>query len=238
MESGSLSSNDQYAIDELTVFYYDNGFLQVEVDQPQNASGDRAMIAIDEGPLFRFGSIAVEGRLRFPHREVQSQLSMRSGQPFSGSRLQQGVVALSDFYSDRGFAYVNVDPSTSMDSKRHLVNVRIFITPGDEIRIDQIKISGNVTTPEQVIRAAMRIHEHELYSARAFYETKARLDGLGLFSDTEITTEPSPKADQINVKVNVVEKSRVKASTSGVSIRVIASSWGLSESGGELILGT
>ena len=167
-ESGSLSSNGQHGTDQLTAFYYDNGFLQVEVDQPQNASGDRAMIAINEGPLFRFGSIAVEGRLRFPRREVQSQLLMRSGQPFSGSRLQQGVVALADFYSDRGFAYVNVDPRPSIDSKRHLVNVNFLIKPGDEIRIDQIKISGNVTTPEQVIRAALRIHEHQLYSARAF----------------------------------------------------------------------
>jgi outer membrane protein insertion porin family len=213
-ESGSLSSNGQHGIDTLTAFYYDNGFLQVEVDEPQNASGNRAMIAIDEGPLYRFGSIAVEGQLRFPRRQVQSQLTIRSGQPFRGSRLQQGVVALADFYSDRGFAYVNIDPRTRMDSKRHLVNVTVFIKPGDEIRIDQIKISGNVTTPEKIIRAALRIHEHELYSARAIRESKARLDELGLFSDTEITTEPSAKVDEINVRVSVVEKSKRKVSTS------------------------
>jgi outer membrane protein insertion porin family len=213
-ESGSLSSNGQHGIDTLTAFYYDNGFLQVEVDEPQNASGNRAMIAIDEGPLYRFGSIAVEGQLRFPRRQVQSQLTIRSGQPFRGSRLEQGVVALAEFYSDQGFAYVNIDPRTKMDSKRHLVNVTVFIKPGDEIRIDQIKISGNVMTPEKIIRAALRIHEHELYSASAIRESKARLDELGLFSDTEITTEPSAKVDEINVRVSVVEKSKRKVSTS------------------------
>jgi outer membrane protein insertion porin family len=73
------------------------------------------------------------------------------------------------------------------------MNVRFLIKPADEIRIDRIMISGNTTTSEQVIRAALRIHEHELYSARAIRESKARLDELNLFSDTRITTEPSTR---------------------------------------------
>ena len=186
-ESGSLNPKFAYeAGDELTAFYYDNGFLDVQVDQPQIASADRATISIYEGPLWRVGSIAIEGQLSFPRRDVESQLTMGSGQPFRGSILQRNVLALSDFYSDRGFAYVNIDPRTEMDSKRRLINVRFLIKPGDEIRIDRIMISGNTTTSEQVIRAALRIHEHELYSARAIRQSKARLDELNLFSDTRI----------------------------------------------------
>ena len=193
--------------DNLTAFYYDHGFLEVHVDQPQIASAtDRVMIGIDEGPLYRVGSIAIEGELRLPRPEVESQLTMRSGQPFRGSTLQRNVLALTDFYSDRGFAYVYVDPTTKMDSKRHLIDARFFIKPGDETRIDQITISGNTTTPEQVIRAALRFHEHELYSARAIRESMARLGELGLRPD--ITTEPSTKPDEINVKVTIVEKSK------------------------------
>jgi len=209
-ESGSLNPKFAYeAGDELTAFYYDNGFLNVQVDQPQIASADRATISIYEGPLWRVGSIAIEGQLSFPRRDVESQLTMGSGQPFRGSILQRNVLALSDFYSDRGFAYVNIDPRTEMDSKRRLINVRFLIKPGDEIRIDRIMISGNTTTSEQVIRAALRIHEHELYSARAIRQSKARLDELNLFSDTRIWTEPSTRSDEINVRVTVVEKSKV-----------------------------
>ena len=206
-ESGSLNPDALYeATDDLAAFYCSNGFLGTQVDRPQITSFDRATIKIDEGPLFRFGSIAIEGQLRFPRLDVESQLTMRSGQPFRGSTLQRNVLALSDFYSDRGFAYVNVDPTTNMDSERHLINVRFFIKPGDEIRIDQITISGNTTTPEQVIRAALRFHEHELYSAQAIRESMARLEELGL--RPHITTQPSTKPDEINVKVTVVEKSK------------------------------
>jgi outer membrane protein insertion porin family len=209
-ESGSLNPKFAYeATDDLTAFYYNSGFLDAEVNGPQIASADRPMISIYEGQLYRFGSITIEGQLRFPRRDVQSQLSIRSGQPASGTTLEHDVYALADFYSDRGFAYVNIDPRTEIDSKRHLLNVKFLIKSGDEVRIDRIMISGNTKTPEQVIRAALRIHEHELYSARAFHESKARLDELGLFSDTRITTEPSTKADEINVRVTIVEKSKV-----------------------------
>jgi outer membrane protein insertion porin family len=205
-DSGSLNPNLYEATDGLMAFYYDNGFLNVHVDQPQIASDDRVTIAIYEGPVYRVGSIAIEGQLRFPRRDVESQLTMRSGQPFRGSTFQRNVLALSDFYADRGFAFVNVDPTTNMDSKRHLINVRFFIKPGDETRIDQITISGNTTTPEQVIRAALRFHEHELYSAQAIRESMARLKELGL--RPEIRAQPSTKPDQINIRVAVVEKSK------------------------------
>jgi outer membrane protein insertion porin family len=207
-ESGSLNPNALYAAtDDLTAFYYSNGFLKVQVDRPQFSSFDRAMIGIDEGPRYRFGSIAIEGRLRFSRRDVESQLTMRSGQPFLIETLHHDVLALSDFYSDRGFAFVYVDPTTRMDDRRHLVDVKVFIKPGDEIRIDRITISGNTTTPVKVIRAALLIHEHELYSARALRESNARLNALGL--GTQITTQPSTKPDEINVRVTIVEKSRV-----------------------------
>jgi len=191
--SGSIKPDAVHEVtDFLMVFYYDNGFLNVHIDQPQIASADRAMIAIDEGPMYRVGSIAIEGQLKFPRREVEAQLTMRGGQPFRGSTFQRNVLALSDFYSDRGFAYVNIDPTTNMDSKRHLINAKFFIKPGDETSIDHITISGNTTTPEQVIRAALRFHEHELYSTRAIHESMARLKALGLRPD--ITTQPSNQA--------------------------------------------
>ena len=103
-KSGSLNPDALYLADRLlTAFYYDNGFLEVQVDQPQIVSAtDRAMIGIDEGPLYRVGSIAIEGQLRYLRREVKSQLTMRSGQPFRGSTLQRNVLALSDFYGIGG----------------------------------------------------------------------------------------------------------------------------------------
>jgi outer membrane protein assembly factor BamA len=211
-ESGSLNRNVlRKSTDDLVAFYYNNGFLAVKVDKARIVSKDHAIIEIDEGSLYHFGSIAVAGRLVFPLRDLEAQLTMKSGHPFRGPILQHDEDSLVHYYSNRGFAFVTVDPRVTIDSGHHLVNVKLFIEPRDEIWINRITIFGNTRTPAQIIRAALRIHEHELYSERAFRESKARLDGLGLFSEIQITTRPSTKPGQIDVNVIVVEKSRKKS---------------------------
>ena len=107
----------QEDVDRLTAFYYDNGYLNVQVAQPQvvrNGTQITIMITIDEGTPYRVGRINIEGNLKFPRRELRRLLTMKSGQLFRGSALQRQVLALSDFYSNRGYAYVNIDPRTQL----------------------------------------------------------------------------------------------------------------------------
>ena len=212
-KSGGLNANALAdAAHDLSAFFYDNGFLNVKVDEPQIGPSDRVMIGITEGARYRFGSIAVEGSVRLSRSDLGSLPTMRSGQPFRLSILQHDTVALADFYSDRGYAFVNIDPRTQMDSARHLINVVFLITPGHQVRIGRIIISGNAATHDDVIRRALKIREHQLYSAKAFRESKVQLDKLGIFDGTKITTKPSAESNEIDVNVIVVEKSSRKIS--------------------------
>ena len=111
----------QEDVDRLTAFYYDNGYLNVQIAPPQvQRSGGHItiIITIDEGTPYRVGHIDIEGNLKFPRRELRKLLTMKSGQLFRGSSLQRQVLALSDFYSNRGYAYVNVDPRTQLRPHR------------------------------------------------------------------------------------------------------------------------
>ena len=91
------------------------------------------------------------------------------------------MLALSDFYSDRGFAYVNVDPRTQL-VRRQAVNVIFVINPGHEVLVDRINISGNTKTSDKVIRREIQVQEQEPYCAEAIRDSKVRLDRLGFFS--------------------------------------------------------
>jgi outer membrane protein insertion porin family len=115
------------------------------------------------------------------------------------------VLALSDYYSDRGYAYVNVDPRTHLDEAAKRINVTFVINPGHEVLVDRIDITGNTKTSDKVIRREMQVQEQEPYSAAAIRASKARLDRLGFFTDTRITTTPSNQPDKINLNVNVAE---------------------------------
>ncbi|HKN00480.1 MAG TPA: POTRA domain-containing protein [Candidatus Binataceae bacterium] len=207
----SDATNPEQVEDHLTTFYYDNGHLDVHIEPPKVVRDGNALnvtIAVYEGPLYRYGSITIAGRPKLPPGDPESILTIKNGEAFSKPTLRQNVLALSDFYSNRGYAFVNIDPRTRLDSQRHVIDVTFYVTPGHEILIDRINIKGNVATPENVIRRELRIQEHQLYCAREFSESKVRLDRLGLFSETRITTESSTRPNEINVNVIVTEKDK------------------------------
>ena len=198
----------QEDVDRLTAFYYDNGYLNVQVAQPRiTRSGGKITITfvIDEGTPYRVGRINIEGNLKFPRHELRKLLTMKSGDLFRGSSLQRQVLALSDFYSNRGYAYVNVDPRTQLVHTIKRVNVVFVINPGHEVLIDRINISGNTKTSDKVIRREIQVQEQEPYSAEEIRDSKVRLDRLGFFTDTRITTSPATQPDKINLDVNVTE---------------------------------
>src|SRR5215469_3233931 len=208
----------QEDVDRLTAFYYDNGYLNVAIPPPQivrSGANITIIITVDEGTPYRVGHLNIVGNLKFPRRELRRLLTMKSGQLFRGSMLQRQVLALSDFYSNRGYAYVNVDPRTQLVHTTKRVNVLFVINPGHEVLIDRINISGNTKTADKVIRREMQVQEQEPYSASAIRDSKARLDRLGFFSDVRITTSPSTQPDKINLDVNVTEQNTASFQVAG-----------------------
>ena len=208
----------QEDVDRLTAFYYDNGYLNVQIAPPQIVrSGEKItiVITIDEGTPYRVGRIDIEGNLKFPRRELRKQLTMKPGELFRGSTLQRQVLALSDFYSNRGYAYVNVDPRTQLVRANKRVNVVFVVNPGHEVLIDRINISGNTKTSDKVIRREIQVQEQEPYSAEEIRDSQTRLQRLGFFSDTRITTAPASQPDKINLNVNVTEANTASFQVAG-----------------------
>ena len=208
----------QEDVDRLTAFYYDNGYLNVQIPPPQvQRSGGNItiIVTVDEGTPYRVGRLEITGNLKFPRHELRKQLTMKSGQLFRGSALQRQVLALSDFYSNRGYAYVNVDPRTSLLRTTKRVNVVFVINPGHEVLIDRINISGNTKTSDKVIRREIQVQEQEPYSAEEIRDSQTRLQRLGFFSDTRITTSPASQPDKINLDVNVTEANTASFQVAG-----------------------
>jgi outer membrane protein insertion porin family len=208
----------QEDVDRLTAFYYDNGYLNVQIPPPRvvrSGSQITIVVTIDEGTPYRVGHINIAGNLKFPRRELRRQLTMKSGQLFRGSTLQRQVLALSDFYSNRGYAYVNVDPRTQLVRATKRVNVVFVINPGHEVIVDRINISGNTKTSDKVIRREIQVQEQEPYSAEEIRDSKVRLDRLGFFSDTRITAAPAAQPNKINLDVNVTEANTASFQVAG-----------------------
>jgi outer membrane protein insertion porin family len=207
--TGTLDrSKLQQDTDRLTAFYYNHGYLQVHIGDPvvtRHGNKISVTVNIDEGPVFRVGKVGVAGDLKFPKNDLTSKLTLKPKKVFSGADMEHDVLTLSDFYSDRGYAFVNVDPRTQVDPAAHRVDVTYLVTPGNEVLVDRIKISGNTKTSDKVIRREIKVQEQEPYSASKIQASKLRLDQLGYFQSVRLSTEPSRQPDKINLDVNVQE---------------------------------
>ncbi len=195
-------------VDRLTAYYYDRGYLNVRVSEPtvtRQAAGLTVTYNVDEGLPYTVGDIEISGDLKFPASELRDRLTLKSGELFRGSTLQHDVLTLSDFYSNRGYAFVNVDPRTQLDPATHVIAVTFAINPNHLVLVDRIRISGNTKTSDKVIRREMRIQEQEPYSAEQIRDSKARLDRLGFFDETRISTTPGNQPDRIDLDVDVHE---------------------------------
>jgi outer membrane protein insertion porin family len=204
--------------DRIASFYYDHGYLNVHVGEPiisRVPKGLKVVIPIDEGPIYKIGSIDVAGDLKYPRSELVPLITIKPGEDFRGSTMQHDVLTLSDFYSDRGFAFVDVQPKTSLDAIARKVNITFNINPGREVLVNRINITGNTRTSDKVIRREMQVQEQEPYSASAIRDSKRRLDQLGFFSTTRITTAPSQQPDKVDLNVDVTEQSTASFQVAG-----------------------
>ncbi len=194
--------------ERITALYYQHGYLNAHVSEPviTRPNGKLTItLDVDEGEQFKAGKVNLQGDLKVPEKDLTSKLTLRPGEVFKPSTMQHDVLTLSDFYSDRGYAFVNVEPRTQVDPDKHLVNVTFAISPGQQVLVDRIKITGNTKTSDKVIRRELQIQEQEPYSATAIRNSKARLDALGIFQTTNIGTSPGRAPDRINLDVAVRE---------------------------------
>ena len=209
LDTGILDQKKlQDDVDRITGLYYNKGYLNVHISEPTvTRVGDslKVVFIIDEGPVFHVGTVDVAGDLKVPKKDLLSKLTVTPKEVFGGAAMQHDVLTLSEVYSDRGYAYVNVDPRTQIDPATRTVNVTYNVSPGREVLIDRINISGNTKTSDKVIRRELLIQEQEPYSTSKIQYSKRRLDGIGYFSNTRISTSPGPQSDKIDLEVAVQE---------------------------------
>ncbi len=208
----------QEDVDRITAMYYNKGFLNVHVSEPtvtRTGNSLKVVFDIDEGPVFHVGTVDVSGDLKVPKKDLLSKLTVKPGEVFAGGEMQHDVLTLSEVYSDRGYAYVNVDPRTQVDPATRTVNVGYNINPGREVLVDRINITGNTKTSDKVIRRELQIQEQEPYSTAKIQSSKRKLDSLGFFSNTRITTAPGPQPDKINLDIAVQEANTASLQVGG-----------------------
>jgi outer membrane protein insertion porin family len=197
----------------LKSFYLSEGYVQVKVSKPKITLDDNRKwiyldYNIDEGQIFTMGTVEVvdpEGEQETTDNLVK-MLKGKTGETFSNLSLQSDIETLSNFFADRGYAYVDIDPQTKIDAEKRQISVAYHINRGTKFLFGRINITGNTKTRDKVIRRELRFAEGDLFSGSALKRSRERINNTQFFSEADIQTVQNDDAG-IDVNVKVVEGS-------------------------------
>jgi outer membrane protein insertion porin family len=195
-------------VERLTAFYYDHGYINVRIDEPRVERKDDGLyvtMRIDEGEQFKLGEVGFSGDVPGGEEFAKRQITLQKGQIFKASTLRDDVFRLTGYFSDQGYAFVNVEPETAVNPEDKTVDVTYRVDKGPEVYIDRIEIAGNTKTRDKVIRRELRIQEQSRFTATGLQFSRERVRRLGYFEDVNLTTQRGVRNDLLNVLVDVKE---------------------------------
>jgi outer membrane protein insertion porin family len=193
-----FTNKDEYSskkfdqdIQALNNHYLNSGYLDfqiISVDRNliNNNQEIEVEIQISEGVKFKLGDITFSGETgTLSNEQLRSFFSLKKGDIFNRQIIVDDIQKIIDAYSDKGYAFVDVNPLTKdyLDN----ININVNISLNKKVYINRIVISGNTRTQDEVIRREIGITEGGLYSRASIKNSILKLRRLGYFSDVQMS---------------------------------------------------
>jgi outer membrane protein insertion porin family len=199
-------------LEKIRAYYLNQGYIDfrlssVQVQLTPDKKSVYITVNLNEGAQYRYKSIKLAGDLHeIAQADLDKYITVKPGAIINQAALTQMVEKIKTALGNYGYAAATVNPVPEVDAANKTVAYTLFIDPGKKIYIRNINISGNDKTRDVVIRRELRQQEAALYNSDAIKRSKDRLDVLGYFKTTDITTTPVPGInDQVDMNVKVTE---------------------------------
>jgi outer membrane protein insertion porin family len=194
----------------LSNHYLDHGYIDHKFHDPvvlRARDGLEIVIRVHEGEQYRVGKVEIGGDLIEDGKETLKKVKITSGQIFRGSRLREDIAALADIYTNKGFAFAQVDPVTKVNAEDKNVDIALVITKGPPVYFNRVLVAGNHKTRDNVVRRELLATEQELFSSGKITQSRNALQRTGYFEDVQLTTKKTDQPDTVDLHVDVKEGS-------------------------------
>ncbi len=201
----------QQDMERIKALYYNNGYIQVEIGEPQVVLSENKeclsiTIPVHEGEQFRYGKIEMNGNKVFKTDELFAVMKSKAGEVMNRDQMKDDIVAMTDLYGSKGYAFATVSPVINPNTEKKIVDVSLEVSEGDQIFIDRINISGNAKTRDKVIRRELKFKEGEIYDTSGMRRTYEKLKNLDFFEDVQVLPERKEHDNTVDLDVKVKEK--------------------------------
>ena len=201
-----------YLLDKkiLESFYYNKGYKDFQIIQDSVVYDDKEILVylnVDEGNQYFVRNVSWEGNT-IKSDSLLSQISnIKKGDLFNRQNFDMNVLeSVNSLYMDEGFLNFNIESVIKPTSSKDSLDIKFIISENQIFTINDIIISGNKKTHENVIRRELGIFPGQTFNRNKLYQSITDLWMLNFFAD--VVPRVNPISDnKINLEVEVVEKS-------------------------------
>ena len=208
--SGDLNEievqNDVIRIESL---YKNNGFIDAKVSDPDIKIGEKIIsinFNIEEGSQYKVKKIDFTGDMLLSKEEIFKHIQSKEEYLYNRANIRKDINAISDIYSNAGFAKVDVNPLVKKIEKEKMMNITYAIDQGPLIHFNRINISGNSKTRDKVIRRELAIAAQDTYSKKKIHRSFKNLNRLDYFEEIDIQPAETSVENEMDLNIDVIEK--------------------------------
>lgn len=213
--SGELNTDDlKQDSARIAAFYHNNGYIQARVGDPDIKYQDSwiyIIMQIEEGVRFKVGKIDISGDMIIDREELIKKLKITNEEFYNRDVIRQDALALTDLYSDEGYAYTDIIPRVDRQfnpetDKIGIANINYVIDKGKQVYFEKIIITGNTKTRDKVIRRELQVYERELFGGKRLKRSIRNLYRLDFFEDIKVDSSKGSSDDTMVLTIDVAEK--------------------------------
>ena len=170
-------------------------------------------IDVDEGTVAKIKHLNIVGNQRFPSEKLLNLFEMQatgllswatSDDKYARERLRGDLERLESFYRDQGYLKFSIDSTqVALSPEKDAVFVTVNITEGEIYHVSDVKLSGELVFPEEVMRKLVLLKPSDTYSQKRVTGTEemlSRLLGNDGYTDARVKSYP-----QVNEESHTVE---------------------------------
>ncbi|WP_373753389.1 outer membrane protein assembly factor BamA [Neisseria weixii] len=195
-------------------FYQNNGYfgfriVDTDIQTNEDKTQQTIKVVVDEGERFRWGKVRIEGDTReVPKEDLYKLLKMKEGKWYERQQMVTALEGIQNRMGTAGYAFseVNVQPQPNPETK--VVDFVLHVEPGRKVYVNEINITGNNKTRDEVIRRELRQMEAAPYDTSKLQRSKERVELLGYFDNVQFDAKPvAGTPDQVDLNMSLTERS-------------------------------
>ncbi|MFI3271850.1 MAG: outer membrane protein assembly factor BamA [Pseudomonadota bacterium] len=196
----------------ISAYCLNRGYIDVQVSAPEVSYAEEGItidFVVKEGKRYKIGEVKLAGDLIDTDERLYGLIKLddlKEGDGyFSLEVMQADDTKLTNFYSDYGYAFADINAKTAKHAEDGIIDITYEAVKRQKVFIHRVVIEGNARTRDNVILREMRLTDGDEFNGAKLRRSNERLNRTRYFSAVDMQLVPLENPAEVDLKVRVKE---------------------------------